>query len=135
MSIWISDVVPSVLLHHLLYPFPSLKKNHRNIRNYQNTLPLFIYMYTFMLFGEHSLNIHFDFQSDTLTHTHTHSYTACSLSRTISLWISGPPCCSSCVTWQYTPLSRKHKTQDRRSSSVYACVKKKGERQRVHCTV
>lgn len=66
-------------------------------------------------FWERSLNIHFG--SSNLTHTHTHSYTACSLSRTISLWVSGPPCCSSCVTWQYIPLRRKHSTQE-----VIECV-------------
>lgn len=41
-------------------------------------------------------------QAHTQTHMHTNTdpRTACFLSRTISLWIFGPPRCSSCVTWQ-----------------------------------
>ncbi len=109
-------IVPSLLS----FPFHENKLGH--VRN----CLLIIYMYTFMqahrLCQECSLNIHFDYSNLTLTR----SYTACSLSRTISLWISGPPCCSSCVTWQYIPLRRKHSTQEV-TECVCVCVRKRGK--------
>lgn len=59
-------------------------------------------------------------------------YATCALSRTISLWISGPPCCSSCVTWQYTPLKYRKK---KRGGHPVCVFMRGGGRKAARCTI
>lgn len=101
MSIWKSDVVPSVLLCCV-----------------SHSMQVSIYC--------HSL-YKCICQCDSLKNLpclspqtwHPHLYTTWFLSRTISLWASGPPCCSSCVTWQYI---LKRTAQHPGAQEVSECV-------------
>lgn len=105
-----------IVLSFLCFPFHENKLGH--VCNCQNALTLTLYAvcicmqsHRLFLWDWERVKFKFPLWLLYLIYTNTHTfilYTADSLSRTISLWVSGPPCCSSCVTWQYIPQKTQH---------------------------